>query len=66
MSKVYQYAEVVGTSPDGYREAIASAIEKCRSKFPNMRCFEEVEQRGYISDDGVAWYQVTLKIGYSE
>ena len=66
MSKVYQYVEIVGTSTDGFREAISTAINESRKRYPKMRWFEITEQRGYISDDGVAWYQVGLKIGYHE
>ena len=66
MSKVYKFVELIGTSSDGYKAAIANGIEEAKKMHAGVRWFEVIEQRGYISEDGVAWYQAVLKIGYSD
>jgi len=62
---VYKKIEIVGSSPDGYQEAIENAIEKASETLRNMRWFEVVETRGQISDGKAAHWQVTLKIGFT-
>jgi flavin-binding protein dodecin len=62
---VYKKIEIVGSSANGYQEAIENAIEKSSETLRNMRWFEVVETRGQISDGKVAHWQVTLKIGFT-
>ncbi len=65
MSKVYKYVELIGTSSEGYKEAIANAIAEAETMVGKMRWFEVIEQRGHVGEDGVAWYQVVMKIGHA-
>ena len=65
MSKVYKYVELIGTSTVGYKEAIANAITEGQQSLGKIRWFEVIEQRGHVGDDGVAWYQVVMKLGHA-
>jgi dodecin len=62
---VYRKMEIVGSSKTGIEDAIKNALAEAAKSASNMRWFEVVETRGYIDKDTVAYYQVTLKIGYS-
>jgi len=62
---VYKSVEITGSSPDGVKEAIETAIAKAAQTLRHLDWFEVVSVRGAIGDDGrVAHYQVTLKIGF--
>jgi dodecin len=62
---VYRLIEVVGSSPASVEDAIQSAITKASATIRHIRWFEVVETRGQVQDGKVAYYQVTLKIGFS-
>lgn len=61
---VYKLIELVGSSPNGTDEAIRNAIEKAGHTVKHMDWFEVVETRGCIVDGKVAYYQVTIKVGF--
>ena len=52
----------VGYGADG---AISNAISLANQTIRNMRWFEVVETRGQISDEKIAHWQVTIKIGFT-
>lgn len=62
---VYKKIEIVGSSPDSLQEAIENAIVKASETLRNMRWFEVVETRGQIEEGKVAYWQVTVKIGFT-
>lgn len=62
---VYKLIELVGSSPKGYDEAVANAVERAGKTIRNMRWFEVVNTRGHIEDGKVAHWQVTIKIGFT-
>ncbi len=62
---VYKKIEIVGSSPNGYQEAIENAIEKASETLRYMRWFEVVEARGQITEGKIAHWQVTVKIGFT-
>lgn len=62
---VYKKIEIVGSSPDGLQQAIENAISKASETLRNMRWFEVVETRGYLAEDKIAHWQVTVKIGFT-
>lgn len=64
-SHVYKKIEVTGSSTLGITHAIERAVEIASETVENMRWFEVVETRGHITDNKVAHYQVTLKIGFT-
>ena len=62
---VYKHIELTGSSRKSIEEAIQNAINKAAKTVRNMRWFVVTDQRGYIEDDAVAYYQVTIKIGFT-
>ncbi|MEL6380318.1 MAG: dodecin [Pseudomonadota bacterium] len=64
MSNVYSVSKLVGTSKKSIEDAIENAIETASKTLKNLDWFEVVETRGYIENNKVAYYQVTLEIGF--
>ena len=62
---VYKKIELTGSSPNSIEEAVQNAIAKASNTIRNMRWFEVIETRGYIDEDNVAYWQVTVKIGFT-
>ena len=61
----YRKIELTGSSTFGIQEAIENAISKASQTISNMRWFEVVETRGHITDNKIAHWQVTIKVGFS-
>ena len=62
---IYKKIELTGSSQNSIEEAVQNAIAKASETIRHMRWFEVVETRGYIEDNGVAYWQVTVKIGFT-
>lgn len=62
--RTYKLVEVVGTSTEGTDAAIGNAIAIAAKSVRNIDWFEVVESRGHVRDGKVAYFQVTLKIGF--
>lgn len=62
---IYKKIELTGSSTVGIQEAIENAISKASQTIRDMRWFEVVETRGHITDDKVAHWQVTIKVGFA-
>jgi dodecin len=61
---VYRLSEIVGSSPVSVDEAIRNAIGKAAQTVRNIEWFQTEEVRGQVVDGAVAYFQVTLKIGF--
>jgi flavin-binding protein dodecin len=61
---VYRLSEIVGSSRTSIDDAIRNAIGKASQTVRNIEWFEAKEIRGQVVEDGVAYFQVTLKIGF--
>jgi len=61
---VYRLSEVVGSSRTSVDDAIRTAIQKASQTVRNIEWFQTSEVRGQVVDGEVAYYQVTLKIGF--
>lgn len=61
---VYSVSEVVGTSPDSIEQAVANAVSQASRTVRNLDWFEVQSVRGQITDDAVAHWQVTVKLGF--
>ncbi len=61
---IYKKIEITGSSPESSDQAVRNAIAKAASTVKNMDWFELVETRGELRDGRVAFWQVTLKIGF--
>jgi dodecin len=62
---IYKKIELVGSSPNGFEAAVHNALVRAKKTVRNMRWFEVTETRGYVEDGNVAYWQVTLKIGFT-
>ncbi len=62
---VYKLIELTGSSPSSTDDAIRNAISKAAESIRNLRWFEVIETRGYIEDNQVAHWQVTIKVGFT-
>ncbi len=61
---VYRLSEIVGSSRTSVDDAIRNAIRKAAETVRNIDWFQTGEIRGQVVDGDVAYYQVTLKIGF--
>ena len=61
----YKKIEITGSSRSSIEDAIENAIASAAKTVQNMRWFEVVETRGYIENDKVAYWQVTIKVGFT-
>jgi len=62
---IYKKIELVGSSSDGFEEAVKNALARGKKTLRNMRWFEVTETRGYIEHGEVGHWQVTVKIGFT-
>ncbi len=62
---VYKAIELTGSSKKGIEQAVENALARASRTVRNMRWFQVLETRGYIEKQKVAYWQVTLKIGFT-
>jgi flavin-binding protein dodecin len=62
---VYKTIELTGSSTTGIEDAIKKAIARANQTVRQMRWFQVTDTRGYIENGQLAYYQVTLKIGFT-
>ena len=62
---VYKNIELTGSSTKSIEDAVQIAITRAAKTVRNMRWFQVTETRGYIENNAIAHWQVTLKIGFT-
>jgi flavin-binding protein dodecin len=62
---VYKHIELTGSSPDGFESAIARARERAGESVRQMRWFEVTDTRGFVVEGKIAFWQVTIKVGFT-
>lgn len=62
---IYKKIELTGSSSTSMEDAIQNAVARANKTIKNMRWFEVVDARGYIEEGRVAYWQVTVKIGFT-
>jgi flavin-binding protein dodecin len=62
---VYKTIELTGSSKKGIEQAVENAVARAAKTVRNMRWLEVTGTRGYIEKGKVAYWQVTLKIGFT-
>jgi len=55
---------LVGTSTDGYEQAIGNAIKDAAASLRKLAWFEVLEQRGRIDKDKIVEFQVKLQASF--
>ena len=64
MDHTYKITEIVGSSPDGMDAAIRNGIARASKTLRNLDWFEVTDVRGAMNDGDIAWFQVTMKVGF--
>ncbi len=54
--------EVIGSSSEGFSEAVAKAVNEVIDSGERVHFFEVIEQRGSVRENKLKEYQVKLKI----
>ena len=62
---VYKTLELTGSSKTSIEEAVTRAIEKASKTVRNIQWFQVIETRGHVEEGKVAWWQVTIKAGFT-
>lgn len=62
---VYKMIQLVGSSQESLQAAIENAVARADRTIRNMRWFQVDEIRGQIDDGGIAYWQVTVRIGFT-
>ncbi len=60
----YAVSKIVGTSETSIEDAINGALATASETLRELNWFEVVSTRGYIEDGKVAYYQVTIELGF--
>ena len=60
----YRVTEIVGTSPEGFDQAIRNGIARASQTLRNLDWFEVTQVRGQILNGQIEHYQVGLKVGF--
>ncbi|MGZ8264022.1 MAG: dodecin [Burkholderiales bacterium] len=62
---VYKHIELTGSSSKSMQDAIEAAIARAGKTIRKMHWFQVTDTRGYIAEGKVAYWQVTLKVGFT-
>ena len=62
---IYKKIEIVGSSPTSIVEAVNNAVAKASESIRNIKWVEVVETRGHVENQKIAYWQVTIKIGFT-
>jgi dodecin len=61
---IYKQIELTGSSKKSMEDAIQNAITKAGETLRNIHWFQVTETRGYVADNKVDYWQVTVKLGF--
>jgi flavin-binding protein dodecin len=61
---IYKKIELTGSSTVSIEDAIKKAVLHAGKTLRNMRWFEVKEIRGQIDDQEIAYWQVTIQVGF--
>jgi dodecin len=61
---IYKQIELTGSSKTSVEDAVQNAITKASKTLHNLNWFQVVETRGYIENNRVDYWQVTIKLGF--
>ena len=62
---IYKKIELVGSSATSIEEAVNNAVAKAAESIRNIRWAEILETRCHVEEQKVAYWQVTVKIGFT-
>lgn len=61
---VYKHIRITGTSASSSDEAVNNAIKTAAKSIDDINWFRVIETRGYIQNKVIAYWQVTVEIGF--
>ncbi|MEO7132561.1 MAG: dodecin [Dermatophilaceae bacterium] len=64
MAHTYGISEIVGTSETSIDDAIKTAVARANKTVRGLNWFEVTNVRGHLDEGTVAYFQVTLKLGF--
>ncbi len=62
---VYKSLELTGSSANNIQDAVSNAVTKASETVHNLRWFEVTDIRGEIENNAVAYWQITMKVGFT-
>jgi dodecin len=62
---IYKIIELTGSSHTSVEDAVRKAVAKAAETVRHMRWFQIEDTRGYIENGEIAYWQVTIKIGFT-
>ncbi len=62
---VYKSLELTGSSTNNIEDAVSNAVTKASETVHNLRWFEVTDIRGEIENKAVAYWQITMKVGFT-
>ncbi len=62
---VYKSLELTGSSSNNIEDAVSNAVTKASETVHNLRWFEVTDIRGEIENKAVAYWQITMKVGFT-
>jgi hypothetical protein len=62
---VYKSLELTGSSSTNIEDAVRNAVTKASETVHNLRWFEVTDIRGEIENKAVAYWQITMKVGFT-
>ena len=62
---VYKSLELTGSSSTNIEDAVSNAVTKASETVHNLRWFEITDIRGEIENKAVAYWQITMKVGFT-
>ncbi len=62
---VYKSLELTGSSSNNIEDAVSNAVSKASETVHNLRWFEVTDIRGEIENKAVAYWQITMKVGFT-
>jgi len=63
-SSVYNFIEVVGTSSEGWEQAVANALETAGMTLTNMRIAEIAELDSRLAEGSVLEFRVKIRLSF--
>lgn len=63
-SSVYDFIELVGTSTEGWEEAVSNAVACADRSLTNMRVAEVVEMDARLAEDRVLQFRVRVRLSF--
>ncbi len=64
-SHVYKKIEMVGSSTTSIEDAVNNAVKRAAETIRHIRWVEVIETRCHVEENQIAYWQVSVKIGFT-